>query len=224
MSQVQDLDKGRRSRMSNVTNVAIFFSGAGTNLQALISAFQSDLFEGAQLRLALTNKKQAGGIEVARQAGVDLVIIDDKGKKGKDWNYDQKLLQALEAHGLSPSNGLILLAGFMRLLSDEFVRLFRWKILNIHPSILPAFRGSSAIETALDYGVKITGCTVHFVDEGIDEGPILMQATVPVEEKDTPDSLLLKIHQKEHEIYVAALRSLLQGTVRIEGRKVKIVK
>ncbi|MCH8022733.1 MAG: hypothetical protein IH932_03200, partial [Thaumarchaeota archaeon] len=93
--------------MSNVTNVAIFFSGAGTNLQALISAFQSDLFEDAELKLALTNNNQAGGIKVARQAGVDIVIIDDEGKKGKDWNYDQLLLQSLEAHGLSPSNGLI---------------------------------------------------------------------------------------------------------------------
>jgi len=210
--------------MSNVTNVAVLFSGTGTNLQALISAFQSNKFEGAELRLVVTNKKQAGGIEVAKRAGVDLVILDDEGKKGKDWTYDQILLQSLEEHGLSPSNGLILLAGFMRLLSDEFVRLFRWKILNIHPSLLPAFRGSSAIENALDYGVKITGCTVHFVDEGIDEGPVLMQAAVPVDENDTPASLLLKIHKKEHEIYVASLGLLLQGKVRIEGRKVKILK
>jgi len=210
--------------MSNVTNVAIFFSGAGTNLQALISAFQSDLFEDAELKLALTNNNQAGGIEVARQAGVDIVIIDDEAKKGKDWNYDQLLLQSLEAHGLSPSNGLILLAGFMRLLSDEFVRLFRWKILNIHPSILPAFRGSRAIESALDYGVKITGCTVHFVDEGIDEGPVILQAAVAVDVRDTPESLLLKIHQEEHEIYVEALKLFLQGKVRLDGRKVEISK
>lgn len=224
MRLAQDLDKGLRFRMSNVTNVAVLFSGTGTNLQALISAFQSNKFEGAELRLVVTNKKQAGGIEVAKRAGVDLVILDDEGKKGKDWTYDQILLQSLEEHGLSPSNGLILLAGFMRLLSDEFVRLFRWKILNIHPSLLPAFRGSSAIENALDYGVKITGCTVHFVDEGIDEGPVLMQAAVPVDENDSPDSLLLKIHKKEHEIYVASLGLLLQGKVRIEGRKVKILK
>ncbi len=210
--------------MSNVTNVAIFFSGAGTNLQALISAFQSDLFEDAELKLALTNNNQAGGIEVARQAGVDIVIIDDEAKKGKDWNYDQLLLQSLEAHGLSPSNRLILLAGFMRLLSDEFVRLFRWKILNIHPSILPAFRGSRAIESALDYGVKITGCTVHFVDEGIDEGPVILQAAVAVDVRDTPESLLLKIHQEEHEIYVEALKLFLQGKVRLDGRKVEISK
>ena len=224
MRLAQDLDKGLRFRMSNVTNVAVLFSGTGTNLQALISAFQSNKFEGAELRLVVTNKKQAGGIEVAKRAGVDLVILDDECKKGKDWTYDQILLQSLEEHGLSPSNGLILLAGFMRLLSDEFVRLFRWKILNIHPSLLPAFRGSSAIENALDYGVKITGCTVHFVDEGIDEGPVLMQAAVPVDENDSPDSLLLKIHKKEHEIYVASLGLLLQGKVRIEGRKVKILK
>lgn len=207
-----------------MTNVAVFFSGAGTNLQALISAFQSNKFEGAELRLVLTNRKQAGGIEVAKRAGVDIVILDDEGKKGKDWKYDQTLLRSLEAHGLSPSNGLILLAGFMRLLSDEFVRLFRWRILNIHPSLLPAFRGSSAIASALDSGVKITGCTVHFVDEGIDEGPILMQAAVPMDENDTQDSLLLKIHKKEHEIYVASLALLLQGKVRIDGRKVKISK
>ena len=224
MRLAQDLDKGPRIKMSNVTNVAVLFSGAGSNLQALISAFQSNKFEDAELRLVLTNRKQAGGIDVAKRAGVDLVILDDEGKKGKDWNYDQLLLQSLEAHGLSPSNGLILLAGFMRLLSDEFVRLFRWKILNIHPSLLPAFRGSNAIASALDTGVKITGCTVHFVDEGIDEGPVLMQAAVPVDENDTPSSLLLKIHKKEHEIYVESLGLLLQGRVRIDGRKVKILK
>ncbi|MFQ6011804.1 MAG: phosphoribosylglycinamide formyltransferase [Nitrososphaerales archaeon] len=207
-----------------MTNVAIFFSGAGTNLQALITAFQSGKFEGAQLKLALTNRKDAGGLEVARQAGIDSVILDAEGKRGKDWNYDQKILEALEAHDVLPSNGLILLAGFMRLISDEFVRIFRWKILNIHPSLLPKFPGSNAVEQALSEGAKITGCTVHFVDEGIDEGPVIMQASVPVKEDDTPDTLLSRIHKEEHQIYVSALELVLQGKVRLDGRKVKILK
>jgi phosphoribosylglycinamide formyltransferase-1 len=139
------------------------------------------------------------------------------------WKYDQKLVQILEEYGVNKSAGVICLAGFMRVLSREVVRKYKMRIMNIHPALLPSFPGLRAQKQALDYGVKVSGCTVHFVDEGIDTGPILLQRTVPVFESDTEELLAERILQVEHELYPEALGLFSKGNIRIDGRKVSIL-
>jgi phosphoribosylglycinamide formyltransferase-1 len=161
-------------------------------------------------------------LDVARSYGITTVVIDDHGKKGRDWEYDKMLVECLYAHDVKPDNGLVCLAGFMRILSSEFVNLYRLRIMNIHPSLLPAFPGLNAQRQALEYGVKITGCTVHFIDEGVDTGPIILQRAVEVRDNDTVETLASRILEKEHEIYPLAIRLFAQNMLKVEGRRVII--
>jgi phosphoribosylglycinamide formyltransferase 1 len=149
------------------------------------------------------------------------MVIPPDGLKG--WNYDQKIASALYDQGVTPESGLVCLAGFMRIMSPEFVRQYRMRIMNIHPALLPAFPGLHAQKQALDYGAKVTGCTVHFVDEEMDSGPVILQKAVQIKDEDDEESLSARILEQEHELYPEAVRMFCEGRIKIEGRRVSTV-
>lgn len=193
--------------------LGILLSGRGSNFEAIAGNVASGAL-AAEIALVISNRPEARGLEVARQRGLNAVCLPSKGLDREV--YDRMLAQELKKHQVD----LICLAGFMRLLSAWFVREFPLRVLNIHPSLLPAFPGLDAQHQALEHGVKITGCTVHFVDEYLDAGPIIVQATVPVRDEDTIESLSARILEQEHRIYSEAVRIVLSGAFRIEGRRV----
>ena len=193
--------------------LAILLSGRGSNFEAIANNVASGAIE-ASIAVVISNRPEARGLEIARQRGLDTLVLPSKGMDREA--YDRRLID-----GLRPFQpDLICLAGFMRLLSAAFVREFPNRILNIHPSLLPAFPGLDAQHQALAYGVRVSGCTVHFVDEYLDAGPILLQAAVPVHDRDTEESLSARILEEEHRIYSEAIRIALSGRYRIEGRRV----
>ena len=193
--------------------LAILLSGRGSNFEAIANNVASGAIE-ASIAVVISNRPEARGLEIARQRGLDTLVLPSKGMDREA--YDRRLID-----GLRPFQpDLICLAGFMRLLSAAFVREFPNRILNIHPSLLPAFSGLDAQHQALAYGVRVSGCTVHFVDEYLDAGPILLQAAVPVHDRDTEESLSARILEQEHRIYSEAIRIALSGRYSIEGRRV----
>jgi phosphoribosylglycinamide formyltransferase-1 len=194
--------------------IAVLLSGRGSNFEALADSIAAGRLPGAEIVLVVSNRDGAPGIEKARQRGISTRVIPSKGLEREV--YDRLVVAALEeAHP-----DLVCLAGFMRLLSPYFVERFRGRILNIHPSLLPAFPGLEAQRQALEHGVKFAGCTVHFVDENLDAGPIVLQAVVPIRDDDTPETLSARILDEEHRIYPEAARIVLDGHYRIEGRRV----
>lgn len=198
-------------------NIGILLSGRGSNFEAIARNVADEKIPG-KIALVISNREQAPGLERARAMGLKTLFISSKGKDREA--YDREVVAALkEAHV-----DLVCLAGFMRLLSPYFVRAFPRRILNIHPALLPAFPGLDAQKQALDYGVKFTGCTVHIVDEGMDTGPIVCQAIVPVLDDDTEETLSARILSEEHRIYSEAVCLLLKDEVRIEGRRVLLKK
>jgi phosphoribosylglycinamide formyltransferase-1 len=193
--------------------LAILLSGRGSNFEAIANNVASGAIE-ASIAVVISNRPEARGLDIARQRGLDTLVLPSKGMDREA--YDRRLID-----GLRPFQpDLICLAGFMRLLSAAFVREFPNRILNIHPSLLPAFSGLDAQHQALAYGVKVSGCTVHFVDEYLDAGPILLQAAVPVHDRDTEETLAARILEEEHRIYSEAIRIALSGRYRIDGRRV----
>jgi phosphoribosylglycinamide formyltransferase-1 len=193
--------------------LAILLSGRGSNFEAIANNVASGAIE-ASIAVVISNRPEARGLDIARQRGLDTLVLPSKGMDREA--YDRRLID-----GLRPFQpDLICLAGFMRLLSAAFVREFPNRILNIHPSLLPAFSGLDAQHQALAYGVKVSGCTVHFVDEYLDAGPILLQAAVPVHDRDTEETLSARILEEEHRIYSEAIRIALSGRYRIDGRRV----
>lgn len=198
-------------------NIGILLSGRGSNFEAIARNVADEKIPG-KIALVISNREQAPGLDRARAMGLKTLFISSKGKDREA--YDREVVAALkEAHV-----DLVCLAGFMRLLSPYFVRAFPRRILNIHPALLPAFPGLDAQKQALDYGVKFTGCTVHIVDEGMDTGPIVCQAIVPVLDDDTEETLSARILSEEHRIYSEAVCLLLKDEVRIEGRRVLLKK
>ena len=194
-------------------NIGILLSGRGSNFEAIAR----NVAEGkipAKIALVISNREQAPGLERARAMGLKTLFIPSKGKEREP--YDREVVAALQEAQVD----LVCLAGFMRILSPYFVRSFPGRILNIHPALLPAFPGLDAQKQALDYGVKFTGCTVHIVDEGMDTGPIVRQAVVPVLDDDTVETLSARILKEEHRIYSEAICLMLEGNVRVEGRRV----
>lgn len=171
--------------------------------------------------IVISNNVNAKGLVVAKKLGVKTQVIESKGIKGGSWDYDKKIILTLEKYDVTPKNGLICLAGFMRIMSPEFIRHFKDRIMNIHPAILPSFPGLHSQKQALDYGVKYSGCSVHFVDEGVDTGPIILQAVVKVKDDDTEETLSKRILAKEHMIYAEAVKLFAQGKIKIVGRKTK---
>ncbi len=203
-----------------VVNLAILVSGRGSNMEAILKGIRSGFISNVEPKVVVSNKPNVRALDVTRQYNVPTVVIDDGGRKGRDWDYDKRIMQCLQEYDVRPDNGLVCLAGFMRILSKEFITMYRYRIMNIHPSLLPSFPGLNAQRQALEYGVKVTGCTVHFVDEGVDTGPIILQRAVEVRDDDTVDTLAARILEKEHEIYAFAVKLFAENRLRIEGRRV----
>lgn len=199
--------------------IGVLASGRGSNLQAIIDAIERRDLD-VELAVVISDVADARALEIARGAGVDAVYIDPEKKKARMTQAaEQKIIDELKSRDV----GLIALAGFMRILSPNFVSTFRSRILNIHPSLLPSFPGLKVQQKALEYGVKFSGCTVHFVDEGVDTGPIIIQAAVPVLDDDTEESLSARILKEEHRIYPEAIRLFAEGRLVVEGRRVKLL-
>ena len=171
--------------------------------------------------VVISNKPSAKGLKIAKKLGVETEIVESKGFQGTRWEYDQKIIHVLSKYGITPKNSLICLAGFMRILSSEFIKKFKNRILNIHPSLLPAFPGLDAQKQAIEAGVNHSGCTVHFVDDGVDTGPIIVQETVKIKDDDTEETLSKRILVKEHKAYVKAVKLIAEKKIKIRGRNVK---
>ena len=169
--------------------------------------------------IVISNKPDAKGLKIAKKLGVKTEVVESKGFKGSRWEYDQKIIAVLKKHGVTKNNGLVCLAGFMRIISPEFVKKYKNKMINIHPAILPAFPGLDAQKQAIEYGVKFSGCTVHFVDDGVDSGAIIIQSIVKVDDKDTEESLSRRILTQEHKIYPKAVELFAKDKIKISGRK-----
>jgi len=169
--------------------------------------------------IVISNKADAKGLKIAQKLGVKTEVIESQGIKGPNWDYDKKIVSVLEKYNVTPQNGLVCLAGFMRIMSPEFIRHFKGRVMNIHPAILPSFPGLHSQRQAVEYGVKYSGCTVHFADESVDTGPIIIQAVVKVKDGDTEKTLAKRILAKEHKIYPEAIKLFAQGRIKTVGRK-----
>jgi len=169
--------------------------------------------------VVISNKADAGGLKIAQKIGVKTVVVESQGIKGPNWDYDKKIVSVLEKYNVTASNGLVCLAGFMRIMSPEFIRHFKGRVMNIHPALLPSFPGLHSQKQAVEYGAKYSGCTVHFADEGVDTGPIIIQTVVKVKDYDTEETLTKRILAKEHKIYPEAVKLFAQGRIKIVGRK-----
>jgi len=196
--------------------IGVLISGEGTNLQAIIDAVERGELK-ADIRVVISNKAAARGLERARRRGIPTEVIDHR-KFATRENFDRALAAALNARAVE----LVACAGFMRILSPMMVRAFPNRIMNIHPALCPAFPGVNAQKAALDYGVRFTGCTVFFVSEGVDDGPIIIQAIVPISPDDDEERLSARIHAEEHRIYPHAIRLFQEGRLEVRGRKVLI--
>ena len=199
-------------------NLAILISGRGSNMESILKSIKKNKIP-INPKIVISNKKEAKGLEIAKRFGVETCVIESKSFRGNRWEYDKKIISVLNKNKINSRSGLICLAGFMRIISPQFVKKFRNRIMNIHPAILPAFPGLNSQKQALDYGSKFSGCTVHFVDSGVDTGPIILQAVVTVKDSDTEDSLSKRILKKEHEIYPKAVGLFAQGKIKIKGRR-----
>lgn len=197
-------------------NIAVLCSGSGTNLQAIIDKVRSGYIP-AKIALVLSDKKDAFALSRAKKAGIETVVLNSKDYKTRE-DFDRTVIKNLKKRDVV----LVVMAGFMRLLSPYFIKEYKNKIINIHPALLPSFKGTHGIKDALDYGVKVTGATVHFVDEHLDHGPIILQSAVKVEDDDTESTLLERVHKEEHKIYPEAVKLFSEGRLKIEGRRVKL--
>jgi phosphoribosylglycinamide formyltransferase 1 len=197
----------------SMKNLGILLSGRGSNFEAIVANVSSGRIPDAQIAIVISNKPDAGGLEIARRLGLTTLVIPSKGKERED--HDREVVAALKKHKVD----LVCLAGYMRLLSPWFVQQFPHRILNIHPSLLPAFPGLEAQEQAHAYGVKVTGCTVHFVDEELDHGAIIVQKAIPVLDSDDEQTLSARILEQEHIAYSEAINIVLAGKYEVVGRK-----
>jgi len=199
-----------------MVNIGVLASGRGTNLQAIIEAIEDGKIEG-EIKIVMSDHPDACALKRAQQYLIDTRYIDFKEFNNRE-DYDKEIIKTLKEKKID----LVVLAGYMRILSPYFIRTYKNKIINIHPALLPSFPGLHAQEQAVEHGVKISGCTVHFVDEGIDSGPIILQKTVEVSDDDTEESLAEKILKEEHQIYPRAIQLFSQGRLMIKGRRVFI--
>jgi phosphoribosylglycinamide formyltransferase-1 len=212
---------GESSYRRDLINLAMLISGRGTNMDAILAAIRSGRIKDAKPCIVISNKPGAAGLKIASEKyGIPTKVVPSDGLKG--WQYDQIVVTTLHEFGVTPESGLVCLAGFMRILSPEFVRQYKMRIMNIHPALLPSFPGLHAQKQALDYGVKVSGCTVHFVDEGMDSGPVILQKAVPVIEGDNEESLSARILEQEHKLYPEAVSLFCEGRIKIDGRRVSI--
>jgi len=209
-------------RKNIMLNMAILISGRGSNMNAILSSHAQSELRNIQPCVVISNKKDAPGLKIAREKfHIPTEVLLGDGKKG--WEYDKEIVSVLKNYGIFPSNGIICLAGYMRILSKEFVRRYKFRILNVHPSLLPSFKGLNAQKQAFDYGVKISGCTVHFIDDDVDTGPIIIQESVPIYESDTEEDLSNRILKIEHKLYPLAIKLFSDGKLQLDGRKVHLL-
>jgi phosphoribosylglycinamide formyltransferase 1 len=204
-----------------VLKLAILISGRGSNLRSILQAIATRTLIGTNAKVVISNNPHARGIAVAKQFNIATEILSPSGLRG--WSYDKRLVSLLEKYDVSPSNGLVCLAGYMRVLSPEFVAKYKMRIINVHPSLLPAFPGLHAQKQALEYGVKVSGCTIHFVDEKVDSGSILLQRSVRVLDSDSEETLSKRILAQEHKLYPQAIRLIAERKVTLKGRKVILI-
>jgi phosphoribosylglycinamide formyltransferase 1 len=204
-----------------VLKLAILISGRGSNLRSILQAIATRTLIGTDAKVVISNNPHARGIAVAKQFNIATEILSPSGMRG--WSYDKRLVSLLEKYDVSPSNGLVCLAGYMRVLSPEFVAKYKMRIINVHPSLLPAFPGLHAQKQALEYGVKVSGCTIHFVDEKVDSGSILLQRSVRVLDSDSEETLSKRILAQEHKLYPQAIRLIAERKVTLKGRKVILI-
>jgi len=194
--------------------IGVLLSGRGSNFEALADSVAAGRIPNAEIAIVISNRENAPGIEKARARGIPAQAIPSRGLEREP--YDKLVIAGLEEKKVD----LVCLAGYMRLLSPAFVAAYRGRILNIHPSLLPAFPGLESQRQAIEHGAKFSGCTVHFVDENLDAGPIILQAAVPIRDDDTPETLSARVLKEEHRIYTEAVRIVLEGRYRMEGRRV----
>jgi phosphoribosylglycinamide formyltransferase-1 len=197
-----------------VVKIAVLVSGRGSNLQTIINSIGRSYIENAEINVVISNKEDAYALERGKNHGINTVFLDPS--RCDNAGYDRKILEILKQYDID----LLLLAGYFQLLGSKIIEAYRNRILNIHPSLLPSFKGLHAQKQALEYGVKVAGCTVHFVDEGLDSGPIILQSCVPVIQGDTEETLTSRILEQEHIIYPEAVRLFVEGKLKIEGRTV----
>ena len=202
--------------------LGVLASGRGSNLQAIIEAIETGALH-ARIVVVVSNKREAPALDRARRHGITEIFLDPKPFSGRPDTreaYDRALLDVLQKHEAE----LVLLAGYMKIVTSVLIQAYPHRIMNIHPALLPAFPGLDVQQKALDYGVKVSGCTVHFVTEGVDEGPIIVQAAVPIHEADTAETLAARILEQEHCLYPQAVQLYAEGKLHVEGRRVRIQK
>lgn len=199
-------------------NIAVFISGRGSNFLALLKNIEKGVLKNCQIAVVFSNNPNAKGLEYATEAGIKTIVIPSKNRSDRV-EYDKEIINALSEYNID----LICLAGYMRIVTEELVEAYKNKIINIHPALLPSFPGLHAQKQALDYGVKVSGCTVHFVDGGMDTGPIILQKTVPVYDNDTEDTLSARILEQEHTAYSEAVALYAAGRLKVSGRNVEIL-
>jgi len=194
--------------------IGILISGRGSNMLAIVEAVQSGFIPDSQVAVVISDKASAEGLEKARAKGIETLALTRNGRTREE--HDAEIIAELKKRDVE----LVCLAGYMRLLSNDFIRAFPDKIVNIHPSLLPAFKGLDAQRQAIEYGVKYSGCTVHFVDESLDNGAIIAQKVVEVKDEDTPETLATRILKYEHALYVESIKRIVEGNYEIVGRRV----
>ncbi len=200
--------------------IGVLASGRGSNLDSILDAVDNHYLTKCEVKIVISNRPNAPALDIAKKHHVQTITLEDKGVPKKSWDYDQKTIAALKSYGVVPRDGLIVLGGYLRILSEQFVDLYPRRIINVHPALLPSFPGLEAQKQALDHGVKVTGCTVHLVDREVDHGPIILQTPVAVRDDDTVETLSSRILREEHRILPEAIRLLTEDQLRFEGRSV----
>ncbi|HKQ21815.1 MAG TPA: phosphoribosylglycinamide formyltransferase [Nitrososphaeraceae archaeon] len=198
-------------------NLGILISGRGSNMESILNFLKENNIADICPKIVISSKTEAEGLKKASKFGVPTRVVSNN---SKGWDYDSEIINILQEYDVNPENGLVCLAGYMRLLSPEFVRKYKMRIMNIHPSLLPSFPGLNSQKKALDYGVKVTGCTVHFVDEGLDSGPVIAQKHVTVLDSDTFETLSERILVQEHILYPYCVKLFSEKRLLVEGRRV----
>ena len=205
-----------------IVNLAILVSGCGSNLKAIINAIKLKYITNAKIKIVISNNGNAKALETAHENNIKTQFIAFDKKMSVE-EYDKKIIQVLNSHGIVSDNCLILLAGYTKILSSTFCKKFKWKIMNIHPSLLPSFKGLHAQKQALEFGAKVTGATVHFVVPELDSGPLILQESVKILSRDTISTLSKKILHKEHQIYPKAVKLFIENKLEIKNNQVNIL-
>ena len=211
-----------RNKTQSLLHLGILISGRGSNMEAILKAIKKQMIP-IKPSIVISNRPDARGLRIAEKLGIKTQVIESKNFRGNRTDYDKKIITSLTKNGVTEKNGLICLAGYMRIISPHFIKKYKNRILNIHPAILPAFPGLDAQKQAIQFGAKVSGCTVHVVDEGVDTGPIILQEIVKIANNDTEETLSKKIHAKEHKIYPKAVELFAKKKLSIKGRNVKIL-